>query len=361
MTPITQSQYFKVGLFALTGLVLMVLAVILFGAGRFLEQQVLMETYIDESVQGLDVGSPVKHRGVRVGSVESIGFVADEYGLDPERHDTLRQSRYVLVKFALRPEVFSDFADEEAGANLERLIAEGLRVRLASQGLTGTAYLEVDYMDPAANPPLMISWTPGSPYIPSASSIIRRYSQSLGEVLTELRQTDLGSVARKVDQLAASANRAIEEAQVGDLRAGIAGLVSELRQTNQHIGELVSSPEVPALIRSVSQASERLDQVSRRVDGLMAEDELERTRDNIVFISDQMKVAAEELPDILARLDRTVRRVDRMVATQEHNVEITLDNVRVISTNFKAMSESLRRYPGQLIFGEPPKPSDGKP
>ncbi len=360
MTPLTHSQYFKVGVFALTGLVLVVLTVVMFGAGRFLEQQLLMETYIDESVQGLDVGSAVKHRGVRVGSVESIGFVGDEYQANAGKNDDLRQSRYVLVRFALRPEVFSDMAGDGAGMSLDRLIADGLRVRLASQGLTGTAYLEVDYMDPAANRPLTISWTPGLPYIPSARSIIRRYSQSLGEVLTELQETDIESVARKIDRLAVSANRAIEEAQVGDLRTGIAGLVSELRQTNRHIDELVSSPDVPVLFRNVGKASERLDQVSQRLEDLMAGEELERTRENVVVISEQMRIAAEELPDILARLDRTVRRVDRLVATQEHNVEVTLDNVRVISTNFKAMSESLRRYPGQLIFGEPPRPAETK-
>ena len=31
-------------------------------------------------------------------------------------------------------------------------IDKGLRVRLAPQGITGTSYLEIDYVDPKANP-----------------------------------------------------------------------------------------------------------------------------------------------------------------------------------------------------------------
>ena len=39
----------------------------------------------------------------------------------------------------------------------------GFRVRLASQGLTGVAYLEADYLDPERNPPLEIDWNLSTP------------------------------------------------------------------------------------------------------------------------------------------------------------------------------------------------------
>ena len=39
-------------------------------------------------------------------------------------------------------------------------VEKGLRVKLAPQGITGTSYLEIDYVDPANNPPLPVDWVP---------------------------------------------------------------------------------------------------------------------------------------------------------------------------------------------------------
>ena len=64
----TRANYFKIGLFTLAALALLVGAIIAWGAGAFAADRAIVETYMDESVQGLDMGSPVKFRGVNVGS-----------------------------------------------------------------------------------------------------------------------------------------------------------------------------------------------------------------------------------------------------------------------------------------------------
>ena len=58
---------FSVGLFMTAGLGLATLAVIWLGMTSFLRKGELYVTYFDESVQGLNVDSPVKYRGVPVG------------------------------------------------------------------------------------------------------------------------------------------------------------------------------------------------------------------------------------------------------------------------------------------------------
>ena len=68
-------RYFKVGAFVLTGALLIGSFTVILGGGDYFAEKVVIETYFDESVQGLEVGSPVKLRGVQVGSVSSIGFV----------------------------------------------------------------------------------------------------------------------------------------------------------------------------------------------------------------------------------------------------------------------------------------------
>ena len=47
-------------------------------------------------------------------------------------------------------------------------------MRLAPQGITGTSYLEIDYVDPV--PPILpIDWTPDNIYIPSAPSTVTTF------------------------------------------------------------------------------------------------------------------------------------------------------------------------------------------
>ena len=132
-------SYFKVGLFVITAVVLGVIGVVVLGGGKFFQKTNIIETYIDESVQGLDVGSPVKFRGVLVGNVEQITLSGVEY---PTRRS------YVVVRAGISRNVFqfplTDPADPAFMAEVQR----GLRVRLAPQGLTGQAYLEADYLNP---------------------------------------------------------------------------------------------------------------------------------------------------------------------------------------------------------------------
>jgi phospholipid/cholesterol/gamma-HCH transport system substrate-binding protein/paraquat-inducible protein B len=87
-------SYFKVGIFVITASVIAIIGVILLGVGSVFQKNFLVETYIDESVQGLDVGSPVKFRGVPIGKVEEISLTSVEYATT---------KRYVLVRTVISP------------------------------------------------------------------------------------------------------------------------------------------------------------------------------------------------------------------------------------------------------------------
>src|SRR5581483_6839573 len=156
-----ETKYFKLGAFVLAGLAAAVGAVVVLGAGTVMRKKFLAETYVDESVQGLDVGAPVKFRGVHVGQLEKIEFAGIQY--------TAKDDRIGLV-IAFYPETLKGFAGDTPAAKLKELTDSGLRVRLASAGLTGGLYLELENFDPEKNPAPPISWVPNNPYLPSVPS-----------------------------------------------------------------------------------------------------------------------------------------------------------------------------------------------
>ena len=66
-----------VGGFVVGALVLLVAAVLLFGSGAVLRERVPVVAFFSGNVRGLQEGSPVEFRGVRVGTVTELRLTLD--------------------------------------------------------------------------------------------------------------------------------------------------------------------------------------------------------------------------------------------------------------------------------------------
>jgi phospholipid/cholesterol/gamma-HCH transport system substrate-binding protein/paraquat-inducible protein B len=318
-----RANYVKIGMFVIGAAVIAVVGVIALGAGTLLQKKILLETYFDESVQGLDIGSAVKIRGVQVGKVETINLVDSEY-------DT--NHRYVLVRIALQPRALGRSA---AGVRrtLEEEVAKGLRLRMAFQGVTGMAFLEADYLPPEQTPRLEIDWQPAFPYVPSAPSTITRYTEAVDRILKNLEGLDIQKIVGGVEQAITTLNRVIEEAHVAQVSDQSVALLKELRVTNRRLDRLLADGKAP-----LQQFFASLPTLSR----------------SLTLSARQLETLARELPKDLAPLGRSLRQMSALLAAQQQNIEATLTNLRQTSENFLDLSESARAYPSRMLFGAPP-------
>ena len=166
-----KANYFKLGLFVIGALAAGILVLVIIGTGRFFERRVIIETYFKESVQGLDIGSKLKYRGVTIGEVTRISFtyVYYQHDLPMPAAQALRAGRGAVAAAARRRPRGGRRHHEPENAQME--VEKGLRLRLAPQGITGTSYLEMDYVDPPP-PVLPISGRRSNIYIPSAPSTV---------------------------------------------------------------------------------------------------------------------------------------------------------------------------------------------
>jgi ABC-type transporter Mla subunit MlaD len=289
---------------------ILLLFTIILSSGALFRKNLTFETYFDESVQGLDIGSAVKHRGVKIGTVEEITFVRSEYQMDRGSSDYYESGRYVLVKMSI-PETFITKSGLQTQKEVERMIEEGLRVRLASQGLTGTAYMEVDYMNVEKNKPLDIKWKPKNIYIPSASSTMNRLTQSMDAILSKIDKADIQSVAKNIDAFFITLNESLKEAKLGELSREATGLISELRKTNQDL--------------------------------------------KIILTSNEAKSAPKKINDILTKLNTSVNRLDSILAQNSGDLGQTVENLKNVSEDLKEITGNTKKYPSMIFFGEPPK------
>ena len=325
-----KANYFKLGLFVILSVALGVVGVLVLGAGKILEKRIILETYLDQSVQGVDIGSKVKFRGVPVGNIRKIDFTRNRYELDKA---PLARRSYVRLEIEMSAGALGQKTKTIINEDLPREIQNGLRARLTSQGVTGTSYLEIDYLDPEKNPPLPIDWKPDYPYIPSAASTFSRIVNSAEELFSQLERINFERIANSVELLVMSLDSKVSELPLGLLGTNAAGLLTEIRDSNQRIQKLLDRPEVDSLLKDAS--------------GAMAG--FRRTAES------------PELTNSVVQLQKTLRRLDQLVAGKDGDIEAALENLRVLTGNLRELSENAKRFPAQLLFGEPPKPVKTSP
>ena len=331
----TRASYFRVGLFVLGAITVAVIFVIAFGAGRWLRPKMVMETYFNESVQGIDVGSAIKYRGVTVGQVGRIGFTYTQY-----EQDKPPQSRrqYVMVEGIIRPELLSGDSRAIDPKIVQDLVGRGLRVQMAAQGLTGTYYLELDYVDPKRNPPLPIDWTPEQLYIPSARSTVGQLVSGAEALMRKLDRANLDELIVNLNRMIVDISGTLHELDADKLSNNANGLVAELRQTNRQLQVLLADPGWAAIPGEVART---LAQARKTVQGVDGE---EITRSVV------------RLRQTLDTVERTVARMDRALGAPEADLPVIFDDLRQTAENLRGISEELRRNPAALVFGQPPKP-----
>ncbi len=122
-----KANYFKLGLFVIGAIVAGAIVLVVIGSGRWFQPKLTIETYFNESVQGLDLGSKLKYRGVAIGEVTKIGFTYNKYQLD---RPMVERARYVLVEAQIEPRLLGGRAaagDITNPKNAQAEIERGLR------------------------------------------------------------------------------------------------------------------------------------------------------------------------------------------------------------------------------------------
>jgi phospholipid/cholesterol/gamma-HCH transport system substrate-binding protein len=343
-------SYFKIGIFVISAVVIGIIGVVVLGVGTIFQKKNIVETYIDESVQGLDVGSPVKFRGVPIGRVEQISLTSAEYATRRE---------YVLVRVSISSNILQFPINDPRSPQLKQALDRGFRIRIAPQGLTGVAYLEADYLEPERNPPLEIDWQPEYPYIPSTRSRITQLSEAVERILRNFSDIDIAQLSQTIDKSIVAITKLAENANLDKIGAQANALLNELRQTNRQIYTLVSNPELKTAVADVSASAGRVRQIIERAENPINQmlTDLPQATESLNRLVKRLDSAASDLPQTSTELRQTIQRMNRLLANQQRDIEKTMDNLRAVSENMKEITENSKKYPSQVLFGAPPPPS----
>lgn len=331
--------HFSVGLLVLIGAGLVLAFVLFLTQERLGGRDAVFETYIRESVGGLEVGSAVRYRGVAVGRVAQIGLAAAEYRR-PEGVPFAAAFQLVVVRFTVSLDVIGEIP------TLSEAVAQGLRARVASQGITGVSYIELDFVDPDRTVITRVPWTPRHPWIPAIPSTVAQVQTVLENVMRQLQDVNfaglidnLNALLLEFGQLARGADlgTAIGEATalLADLRASLAGadlpaIARELRETGAATRRVIEGEELLAALRALSQTTQ------------------------------DMRATTQRLPALLTQVEAVLRAARGTTTDFQAEIAPLLRDLRATAANLRETTEVLRRAPSQALFGAPPPPGPGR-
>jgi paraquat-inducible protein B len=350
-----RANYFKLGLFVIGAIAAGVIVLVIIGTGRLLQTRVTIETYFNESVQGLDIGSKMKYRGVDVGQVTRISFTYVRYEQDRPMSE---RKRYVMVEAQVNPRLVGgraagDLTSPEATA-IE--VEKGLRIKLAPQGITGTNYLEIDYVDPETNPPLPIDWEPDNLYIPSAPSTVLQLVNAASEIVERLRKLDIESTLESLNKLLDTATDRVAALDTQGLQQRAERTLSKLESTLNDIAAKKLSNEALALLGDLRKTNTELQ-------ATLANPALRKLPETADQAMSKIRdvVADPRLAGSIARMESALSRLDRILGGGQADLTATIENLRQITDNLRDLTEDVKRYPSNAIFGAPPRPLERGP
>ena len=280
------TNHWKLGAFVVGSILVGLTAAAILTAQTLQAVTVTYKSYFDEAVTGLEVGSPVRFRGVRIGNVSAVDVAPDR------RHVEITYSLGVAVLNRL------GLTGTTHGKKTKISVPPSLRVQIASTGLTGTKYLQIDFFDTGGAPPPVLPFPVPDNYIPATPSTMKNLEDA---------------VVRAVDQLP-------------DLVHELGGVVAKMNVILDDVSRRGLPGKAAATLDGAGQALAKMDRVLDRLDradGLLAS--VQQTSDSLGDLAG---------PRLAANLDETGR------------------DLREAAVAVRQLVEALQRDPDMLIKGK---------
>ena len=318
---------FLLGIFVISALIVGIIMLIGFGLLESFRPKVYLVTYTNESVQGVNIGSQVKFRGVSVGSVENISILSD--------------NKLIKIEMSITPDafIFRKMTNEEMRKNLCRKmlqdeIKSGLNCRLDYAGITGLRYVELDFftdngiikdVDPVLSHEQI--------YIPMVPSVFSSMFNMLNESLTRISKIKFEEMSDNIIQ------------NLNEIRA------------------IFNSDEVKNTIVNIETISNNLEKVTSSINGVLSKEKLEALIGNLeesiksferLGKSAESELLKSDIPSSSRQLRDTLQNISEL----KGKVENTLFILNKVLDNISSLSRQIEEQPDSLLRGRNSTPLD---
>jgi paraquat-inducible protein B len=320
-----------VGAFVIGAFALGIVALLAFGGVNFFAKPQRFVVYFDEPIQGLNLGSDVKLRGVRIGRVGSMNI----------RYDEKRNHSVVAVVCELNKDIMTDSSGAIINVGdreqLETLIQRGLRAQLGVAGLaTGLLFVQLDFFNPQEYPATNRPTDPKYIVVPWVPSTIAEFQKAIGEILGKAKDVDLANLAKDISTLATTARKQIEGID-------FKGLAEQWKKTGERVEALAADPEFKRTLDNLNATITELRATIAKLDA-----QVEPT-------SRELKETLAEAKKAIAGFDHTADEARKFIATHAgigDDLVDSLEHLNEAADAVKRLADFLERNPNALLTGK---------
>lgn len=391
-------KYFKLGLFFLSSVGLLVVGIVFLGVMDYFRPTFTVETYFtSQSVTGLEVGAPVKITGVTTGKVSEIEtaglvYLRDEI-VKAINTGTLEQTPEIELRRAIvvRMEIIPQESLRELG-DLRRdlygwMVKQGLRARLSQSGLAGPVFINLEYVDPELYPVPELPWEPENLWVPSAPGVLSEFMDSATAILSRLRRTDFSETLERLDRVFQVVNEFSEEIDITELREDMITLVEDVQNAGRRLREFVNDPrfdqtlsdfsetvsgtmaalkgrseDLGSTLESIPRTAARLERVAARTEELVEDERIDQILEGMSQAAGSAGETMDNAEATTAELRRLVRELSRLTMVLNEDLNVITENLRRVTEDAEVITGEIRDNPSRLFLGkEPPHFDPAKP
>jgi paraquat-inducible protein B len=310
------------GAFVVAGLGLVVTGLVVFGSGRLFEKPIPFVMVVQDSINGLREGAPVKFKGVPVGEVRRLVIGLNTNG----------QPANIQIYAEINPQrlMESTGADRTPGETLylPELVMQGLRATLELESfVTGQLYISLDMKSNAKPPPRLLT---------EAECVeIPVETTGLKEFLRSIEEVNVAALAKKADDILGKVDNALKGLDLGRMQ-------QKLEATLDGVNALVQAPGatnlVPTLNRTIEEAHRLIADLREQVSPLAG------AATNSL---DRLTVTVSRIEELANDLDSLIQPDSRLIM----NFNESLRELSRAANSLRLFADSLRRTPQALITG----------
>ena len=312
------TNHWKLGLFVVVGFVLALCTVVFLGARSLHKESVSYKTYFDESVQGLEVGSPIKFRGVTIGNVSGIDIAPDG------RHVGVTSDLTILDLNEL------GLADG-VGPKSRIRVPPDLRVQLASAGITGVKFLQIDFFVIKDNPPPVLPFPVPENYIPAAVSTMKNLEDAVVHAVDRIPELADGFL-----KVTVQVTRLLDSVEEKKLPENATKTLAHLDEVFTSLQRSIKDVNAGKVSLQAQKTLNSADAMIKRADGLLARLDGEKG------IMKSAQRATDAVGDIAVSLN---------APGLGQTLEETLRDIQEFTAAFQRVAEALERDPDMLLHG----------